>query len=129
MVGEAKPEEESILKPRKRNQANYNEENLWDKNIKQALKFDADGEAFSESDESDGEDSDESAEDPSLEERYRWGGPGPDNWKKDQVESVLESIEQHGYGMIPWDQFFKSLSNSCDKFSQIEVSFAHITYC
>jgi hypothetical protein len=117
MVGEAKPEEESILKPRRRNQANYNEKS-WDMNLQKALK-DASESDFSDSDDSDG-DSDVSAEG-DVEERTRWGGPKPDDWTREQVESVLALIEKKGYGMISWDEFVSGLPKTCSEFSPIEV--------
>ena len=128
MVGEAKPEEESILKPRKRNQANYNEK-AWDNNLQKALNFE-EGED-EQTDYSDGEDSDGSAEDEDVQERTRWGGPNPEHWNKDQVDAVLEKIEKHGYGLIPWDKFVEGLPKDCSKFSQTEVSveLIAILYC
>ncbi|VEU34941.1 unnamed protein product [Pseudo-nitzschia multistriata] len=113
MVGEAKPEEESILKPRKRNQANYNEKN-WDKNLQKALKYDSE---FSDSDD---DDDDESAEG-DVQERTRWGGPKPEHWKRDQVEAVVARIEKCGYGLIPPDEFAKGLPKGFGKFPKEEI--------
>lgn len=115
MVGEAKPEEESILKPRKRNQTNYNEKS-WDKNLNKALRYD-DETDFSDSDDSD---SDESAEG-DEQERTRWGGPKPEHWTRAQVESVLAMIEKKGYGMIHWEEFLAGLPKTCSKFDPVEV--------
>tara|TARA_B110001450_G_C17505503_1_gene434196 strand:- start:132 stop:518 length:387 start_codon:yes stop_codon:yes gene_type:complete len=126
MVGEAKPEAESILKPRKRTQVDY-KESEFDKKINKALKFNDnndDSDALIESDEeSDDDDSDESAEDPSEKERSRWGGKLPDHWTRKEVESVITSIERHGYANITLEKFRKYLSKDCEKFSHDEVRF------
>ena len=116
MVGEAKQEEESILKPRKRNQANYNEKS-WDKNLKQALH---ESDYSSEEDAEDNDSDDESAEG-DVQERTRWGGPKAEHWKKDQVESVLSCIEKRGYGVVPWETIFAELPKNCDGLSKKEV--------
>ena len=121
MVGEAKPEEESILKPRRRNQTNYNEKS-WDKNLSKALKYASESD-FSDSDDSDG-DSDASA-DGDVQERTRWGGPKPDHWTRPQVESVLALIEKKGYGMISWDEFVSGLPKTCSEMSSVEVRSLH----
>jgi hypothetical protein len=125
MVGEAKPEEESILKPRRRNQANYNEKS-WDKNLQKALRYEDESD-FSNSDSD--SDSDTSAEG-DVQERTRWGGPKPEHWTKAQVESVLAMIEKKGYGMVAWEEFVSGLPKTCSKFSPIEVRFETILeYC
>ncbi len=110
MVGAAKPEaEESILKPRQRKQTNYNEKALD--------KF-----TNSSSDSSD-DDSDDSAEDPETanQERARWGGHKPENWKRSQADRVLSWIEARGYGHLPWEEFVDSLPKDCKKLGQKEV--------
>mmetsp|Transcript_21082 Transcript_21082/g.58594 ORF Transcript_21082/g.58594 Transcript_21082/m.58594 type:complete len:2371 (-) Transcript_21082:379-7491(-) len=119
MVGEAKPEEESILKPRRRNQTNYDEKN-WDRNLQKALRFGVGDESDVFSDSDDDDDDDESAEG-DVQERTRWGGPQPEHWGRDQVESVLARIEKNGYGLIPWDQFVTELPKGFDKFPKKEV--------
>ena len=113
MVGEAKQEEESTLKPRKRNQANYDERN-WDKNLQKALTNAASDVSEQEFSDSDDDDDDESAEG-DVQERTRWGGPKQEHWKRDQVESILSRIENRGYGLIPWEEFLKGLPNSFGK--------------
>ena len=116
MVGEAKPEEQSILKPRKRNQTNYNESS-WDQKMRKAI-YDTD---YSGSEDS-GNESDESAED-DTQERTRWGGPNPEHWSKDQVESILARIEKKGYGVIELEEFLSGLPKTCKKFDKMEVSY------
>ena len=113
MVGEAKPEAESILKPRKRNTTNYSEKS-WDKNLQKALMYE------SEYSDSDGSDSDESAEG-DVQERTRWGGSNPEDWTREQVESVLALIEKKGYGMCDFDKFVSELPKDFDKFAPAEV--------
>ena len=122
MVGEAKVEEESVLKPRKRNAANYNE-NAWDKNLKKALVYGVAPDGNSDS-EASVDDSDDSEEDPDEEqkERARWGGQKADNWKRNEAESVLDALEHLGYGIAPMDVFMKVLPKQCTKFSETEVS-------
>lgn len=110
MVGEAKPEAESILKPRSRNQASYNEKE-WDKNFKQSMAYDGN----SASDASD--DSDESEEDPDNvnQERSRWGGKKPEHWSKKNAESVVDALERFGYGNKKWSVFMETLPKDCSK--------------
>lgn len=110
MVGEAKPEAESILKPRSRNQASYNEKE-WDKNFKQSLTFD--GNLASEA----SDDSDESEEDPdnANQERYRWGGSKPEHWTKKNAQSVVDALERFGYGNRKWPVFAEMLPKDCSK--------------
>jgi hypothetical protein len=119
MVGEAKPEEESVLKPRSRKQTNYNEKS-WDKNLSHVLKYGA-GDSDSSSDDGD---SDDSAEDPDGEnqERTRWGGHKPEHWKRSQAESVLLELEQQGYGAHPWEEFLDELPKDCKTLPDVEVS-------
>jgi hypothetical protein len=116
MVGEAKQETESILKPRRRNQANYNEK-AYEKNFNKALTY----EEASGSDSSD--DSDESEEDPDGEthERYRWGGNKPEHWKRNQAMAVIDELEHLGYGNRTWRAFIDKLPKDCSKFSETEV--------
>ncbi|KAL3915091.1 MAG: hypothetical protein SGILL_005809, partial [Bacillariaceae sp.] len=112
MVGEAKPEEQSILKPRKRRQ-DYNE----DKSFKKAMAL----EYGSDSDSSD--DSDDSEEDPdnANQERYRWGGQQPQHWKRQQAQAVVDELEHLGYGNRQWDSFISDLPKDCKHFSESEV--------
>lgn len=119
MVGEAKPEEESILKPRKRNQTNYSETN-WDQNLKQALKYDSEFSVGGEDGEDSDSDSDESAEG-DVQERTRWGGTKPEHWTRHEVETVLALIEKKGYGMLEWKEFVSKLPKAYSKFNQMEV--------
>jgi chromodomain-helicase-DNA-binding protein 7 len=113
MVGEAKPEEESILKPRQRRQADYNE----NKSFRKAMAL----EEASDSDSSD--DSDDSEEDPDSanQERYRWGGPKPEHWKRNQAEAVVDELEHLGYGNRGWNSFIADLPKDCKKFSETEA--------
>ena len=113
MVGEAKPEEQSILAPRRRNQANYNE-----KKMQKALRYGSETD-FSDSDDS-GDDSDVSAEGDTS-ERTRWGGPKPEHWTRAQVEAVLALIEKKGYGTVVWEEFLGSLPKGFSKFPPVEV--------
>lgn len=120
MVGDAKPEaEESILKPRQRKQTNYNE-NLLEKSILRSSSF---GDDDSGSSSSDG-DSDDSAEDPDSanQERARWGGHKPSNWKRTQADNVLALVEARGYGLLPWEEFVERLPKDCRTIGQTEVS-------
>ena len=84
MVGEAKPEESSVLQEkRKRKETNYNEKK-WHKSIQQVFM---DGDEESETGSSD-DDSDDSAEDPDQTERTRWGGDKPEKWKRAHAENL-----------------------------------------
>jgi hypothetical protein len=112
MIGEAKPEAELILEPRRRNQSNYNE-----KNFNKALTY----EGTCASDSSD--DSDESEEDPDNDhqERQRWGGNKPEHWKRNQAQAVIDKLEQLGYSTREWPLFMGTLPPDCSKFSEVEV--------
>ncbi|KAG7370276.1 DNA/RNA helicase, superfamily II, SNF2 family protein [Nitzschia inconspicua] len=116
MVGESKPETESILKPRQRTKTNYNEK-TWEKNFNKALTYDED----SGSDSSEG--SEESEEDPdgADQERYRWGGNKPEHWKRNDAQGVIDGVERFGYGNKKWPDFIKELPKECSKFSETEI--------
>lgn len=40
-------------------------------------------------------------------ERHSWGGAGPTQWSKYDVELLLKTMQAFGYGNISWDDFFK----------------------
>lgn len=115
MVGEAKPEEESVLQEkRKRKETNYNEK-TWHK-----LQHLGIGDDDSASGTSDG-DSDDSAEDPDEKERARWGGHKPGNWKRVHAEQVLELMERFGYGIKSWEEFEQDLPKEARSQTRTEV--------
>ena len=121
MVGEAKPEAESVLKPRRRNKANYSEK-FYQRQLHQMLALNPGGSDSSESESDESEESDDEQDD-GVEERTRWGGKQAYHWKKSQAAKVLASVECYGYGVIPWSQFRQELLPDCEKFSETEVSF------
>ncbi|CAJ1968173.1 unnamed protein product [Cylindrotheca closterium] len=103
MVGEAKEEVMSELKPRKRSRLNY-AESSYDRNFKEIV-------AYSESE---GEDSDDDTDDDDDDfgndtERSRWGGKKPGNWTRQQAGDLLECMEQHGYNSNAWNKFSEML--------------------
>eukprot|EP00980_Cylindrotheca_fusiformis_P030318 scaffold24653_cov157-Cylindrotheca_fusiformis.AAC.2 len=116
MVGEAKEEVLSELKPRKRSRMNYSEKSYANQ-FNQVLDV-SDSDGSNNSDESDTSDDEDYGE---QVERARWGGQKPGNWKRSQAKDVLEGIERHGYGGLPWDQFMKKLPESCKDFSEEAV--------
>lgn len=116
MVGEAKEEVHSELKPRKRSRMNYSEKS-YDSRFNQVLDV-SESEASGSSDESDTSDDEDVGD---VAERSRWGGHKPGNWKRSQARDVLECVERHGYGGLPWDQFLQKLPETCKSFSEEEV--------
>lgn len=118
MVGEAPPEVESVLKPRKRNTLNYSEK-FYERQLHTVIALGPDGSSSeASSDEFDSSD-DEQAE---IKERSRWGGTKPQHWKREQAEAVLKSLERYGYSSLPWDSFVKKLPSTCSQFFESEVS-------
>ncbi|KAL3915362.1 MAG: hypothetical protein SGILL_005694, partial [Bacillariaceae sp.] len=114
VVGEEKPEAESILKPRQRKKADYNE----DKSFRKAML-----EYGSAADSDSSDDSDDSEEDPDSanQERYRWGGQKPEHWKRNQAQAVVDELEHLGYGNRGWGSFMADLPKDCKQFSETEV--------
>jgi hypothetical protein len=119
MVGEAKPEVESVLKPRKRNTTNYSEK-LYERQLHEAIEPEASEVSDSSFDES-ASSNDENEEE--TQERARWGGQRNHHWKRNQAEAVNKSLERYGYGLLPWKEFQTKLKIVCGKFSETEVSF------
>jgi hypothetical protein len=114
MVGEAKEEVRSELKPRKRNRLNYSER-LYEQQL---------GDAMSDSsgDEADSSNSSESDADESNQiERARWGGKASNHWDRNQARDLLEFIERHGYGVLEWEDFLKKMPVSCRQFAQADI--------
>lgn len=121
MVGEAKEVVESVLKPRKRKQAIYDEK-FYERQLHEHIALNPNS---SDNDDYDSDDSDASEDETSeSKERARWGGPQPYHWKKAQAYKVLECLERYGYGTITWEKFFGALKPECDKFEEMEVSVA-----
>ena len=121
MVGEAPPEVESVLKPRKRNKTNYSEK-FYERQLHSmiALNPDASGSSDSSGDEFDSSDDDEAQ----VKERSRWGGQKPNHWKRTQAEAVIKNLEAYGYQVLPWESFIEKLPSHFDKFSETEVRFS-----
>eukprot|EP00934_Nitzschia_sp_Nitz4_P009022 Nitzschia sp. Nitz4//scaffold97_size77645//18109//25086//NITZ4_005513-RA/size77645-augustus-gene-0.24-mRNA-1//1//CDS//3329560641//9012//frame0 len=110
MVGEAKPEVASVLKPRKRHAANYSDKTYEKGFRKMVLESDDDG--ISSSGSSSNADSSEEDSDDAAVERMRWGGKGPLHWKKSQAAKVLEVLEQYGYA-ISFVDFKAKVASEC----------------
>lgn len=122
MVGEKAQEAESVLKPRRRNKANYSEK-FYERQLHDVIALDPNA---SGSDESDSDDSDENESDSDtddVQEKTRWGGTKPHHWKKLHAKQLLESLERYGYANLPWKQFADNLPQDCSKFSQAEVRY------
>jgi hypothetical protein len=47
-------------------------------------------------------------------ERARWGGTAPNEWKKEDVESVIRSLSTFGYGIVSWADLIPRLQLSKD---------------
>lgn len=118
MVGEAKQEAESVLKPRRRNKANYSEK-YYERQLHQMISLNPDDPDASESASDDSDESDDEQDD--VVERARWGGQRPHHWKKSQAVEVLEAVERYGYGVLQWQQFRTDILPDCQKFSDTEV--------
>jgi hypothetical protein len=126
MVGVAPVEAASDLKPRKRNQANYNER-LYERRLDQDLTAEGGTPGSQEADSSDyssadDEDDDDSDADPSEmdKERAKWGGSKPNQWKRDQADGVFKALENYGYGNFSSHEFHARLSQ-CKMHSDTEV--------
>jgi len=119
MVGEAKPEAESVLKPRKRSKANYSEK-VYGRELQQMISLNPDDSESSDSGGDESDDSDDEMED-DTQERARWGGPKPEHWRKPQALTVLEAVERFGFGNIAWEEFKKVLLPECEKFEDEEI--------
>lgn len=120
MVGEAKPEAASVLKPRRRNRAIYSEK-FYARQLHQAITMDGDGSESSDSESEDEDHSDEEDED-NNEERTKWGGTKPNQWKKSHALNVLEVLERYGYNRWEWEALQSKLSPELNEFSEGEVS-------
>lgn len=116
MVGEAKTEISSVLKPRKRNRMNYSEK-FYEERLHEVLAYSDD------SGDDSGDDSDDSEDEAQGEsvERARWGGKKAEHWRRNQAGDLLKCIEQYGYGVLSWDNFLKRLPDSCKKFAKEDI--------
>jgi hypothetical protein len=103
MIGEGSLDdaEEVATERRPRTQKNYSEI-AYKKQLEAALLVQSsDGENDSDSSDEDG------ATGYDSDERLRWGGSLPCEWKKDDVESIVKALSTYGYNRIPWDEFAK----------------------
>lgn len=108
MVGEgtADSEDEKLLSGRRqRVQTNYSER-AYNQQLNVQLGL---GNDDGDDSESDGDTDAEEPNDDGTHERFRWGGEAPNEWKKDDVESLMKSLSTFGYGQISWDEFTKRL--------------------
>jgi len=126
-------------KKRERKQANYSEKD-YDKVLRKSLMFGGGNNSESSDDEqsvsSEGSDSDAVIdEDDDYEfgpgeiaheslaalrdekkasvparERHKWGGKGNGDWSRKDCEALLEQLKDHGYGNLPWDEFFSQIA-------------------
>ena len=90
---------------RQRAQANYSERAYSHGLNEQHLKYDNVSDSDSNSE-------DEDLEDNGSHERARWGGTAPNEWKKDDVESLIKSLSTFGYGIVSWEDFIPRLQLS-----------------
>jgi hypothetical protein len=99
VVGEPAADEEADLTTnrRQRTQIVSYAELDYQKQLEKALLSDDE----SDSDASDGEENEQGSS-----ERLRWGG---DDWKKDDVESLVKGLCTFGYGNLPWEDFVTRL--------------------
>jgi hypothetical protein len=134
VVGEVKDDEDTDIlasgKKRKRERTNYSEKEMlkdFDLAIGGRYAEEDDDKNSVASDYSDAGDNDSSEEDAEFyqnedlnqivkgvkitrtkkDERHYWGGVGPTQWSKGDVELVLRKMQAFGYGNIAWDDFFK----------------------
>ncbi len=54
------------------------------------------------------------------EERHKWGGSGPKEWKNTDAEHVLRALHAFGYGNISWEKFQAFLIPKLSKPMQLE---------
>ncbi|KAK1747456.1 chromodomain-helicase-DNA-binding protein [Skeletonema marinoi] len=54
------------------------------------------------------------------EERHRWGGSGPKEWKNSDADHVLKALNSFGYGNISWEKFQSHLTPHLSKPMQVE---------
>ncbi|KAL3935214.1 MAG: hypothetical protein SGBAC_009225, partial [Bacillariaceae sp.] len=106
MVGEAKEEKMSELKPRKRSRLNY-AESSYDRNFREIVAMSESDGGEDDSDDDTDDDDDDFGSDT---ERSRWGGKKPGNWTRPQAADLLECMEQYGYNSTAWSKFSEKLS-------------------
>ena len=125
MVGEAPAEVQSVLKPRRRQKANYSEK-FYERQLASMITMDGNASGIDSSSDESGSSDDEAAE---IKERSRWGGQKPDHWKRNQAEAVIKCLEKYGYTLLPWKSFISKLPTICTKFSENEVSLFGLLSC
>lgn len=121
MVGEAPAEAESVLKPRKRNKAIYSEK-FYERQLHEMIALDGNGSDSSDDGSDEDEDGSDSEGDGENEERARWGGTKPNQWKKSDALSVLELLDRYGYDKWTWSELQDALSMNSEHVSETEVS-------
>jgi len=113
MVGEAQDNaEDDILAGtrRKRTVMNYNEGAYEKKVDASLLESGADDDDDDERDDSGDDESYDSADDGKNREKFRWGGLNPAEWKKEEAKNLLNLLQAHGYGNIPWSTVVRELA-------------------
>ena len=52
-------------------------------------------------------------------ERHKWGGKCKGDWSRKDCEAMLDQLKDHGYGNLPWEDFFAQITfanaNGLDK--------------
>jgi hypothetical protein len=122
MVGESNAEEvadDPLSKRRHRTETNYSEREYM-KQLETTLKL-SDDENNSDSDSYADEEGEETSE------RCRWGGSSPSEWKKEHVESLIQTLLLFGYS-VDWDQSLKRLDFGSEVDS-VEVSSLAMFVC
>jgi hypothetical protein len=111
MIGEGNMdnEEEIAGVRRSRTQKNYSEKQykvLLEETIR--LDNDVGGSSGDESDDPD----DEGDQSNGGKIGHGWGGTSPDQWKKEDVETLVKAVSTFGYGCLPWSEFCERVSLS-----------------
>lgn len=80
--------------------------------------------------EEDAEDDDEYEDDVDLgsnQERSKWGGTLPEDWTKEDVESLAKALWTFGYGVRPWEEFKILVSKeSSHEIAKVSIVSVHL---
>jgi SNF2 family DNA or RNA helicase len=124
MIGEGNMVEDEETMERRRTRAllNYSE-NDYKRQLNAALELDND-DGKNDDDRSYESDGAGDYVDPQIRdennERLRWGGTLPNEWKKDDVDNVVKTLSTVGYGRLPWKVFVQR-SELSKNYDELEV--------
>lgn len=65
-----------------------------------------------------------------VRERHKWGGKGKGDWSRKDCEAMLDQLKDHGYGNLPWEDFFAQVTfSNADGLGQDEVQRMCWSFC